>query len=236
MESQTALKALNDFVADCYLDYAASRILDDPTHEWEQAHHPVPKCKGGTATISLLKEHHAIHGVLQSEAFQRPCIYGWEADYLEGELHDLCKKWHTLKSKQANEALHAKKDKNGKSLHALKSHKEKDKNGKSLHSLNLHSSKDGDGKSLLAKRAAIASHKKRDEDGKSLNALAHNKKIHSVKTEDGKSVIGVNLAKNSHSQRWQCLETGHISSPAGLSSWQRARGIDYSRRVRVPDE
>jgi hypothetical protein len=47
-------------------------------------------------------EDHAIHGVLQSEVFQHPCIYGWEAEYLDGELYDLCKKWHSLKAVPMN--------------------------------------------------------------------------------------------------------------------------------------
>jgi hypothetical protein len=36
-----------------------------------------------------------------------------------------------------------------------------------------------------------------------------------------------------NSQRWKCLETGHISSAPGLSNYQRARGIDTSKRVRI---
>lgn len=35
------------------------------------------------------------------------------------------------------------------------------------------------------------------------------------------------------SQRWICLETGHISTPAGLARFQNARGIDVSKRKRV---
>ena len=36
---------------------------------WEQCHYPAPKCLGGTETILLLKEHHAVQGVLQSEEY-----------------------------------------------------------------------------------------------------------------------------------------------------------------------
>jgi len=35
------------------------------------------------------------------------------------------------------------------------------------------------------------------------------------------------------SQRWKCLETGHISTPGGLARFQNARGIDITKRVRV---
>ena len=35
------------------------------------------------------------------------------------------------------------------------------------------------------------------------------------------------------SQRWMCEETGHISTPGGLARYQKARGIDTSKRVRI---
>lgn len=95
------IEDLEKHVQDCYLDYAASGTLDDLTLEWELAHHPTPACKGGTKTVKLLKKHHAIHGVIQSEVFQYPCIFGWEANYLDGELYDLCKKWHSEKSRMS---------------------------------------------------------------------------------------------------------------------------------------
>jgi len=35
------------------------------------------------------------------------------------------------------------------------------------------------------------------------------------------------------SQRWMCLETGYITNPASLTNYQRKRGIETSKRVRV---
>jgi hypothetical protein len=40
-------------------------------------------------------------------------------------------------------------------------------------------------------------------------------------------------AKKVNTQRWECTETGYISTPAGLSAYQRPRGIDTSKRVRI---
>jgi hypothetical protein len=34
-------------------------------------------------------------------------------------------------------------------------------------------------------------------------------------------------------QKWMCLETGYISTPAGLSNYQRARNIDTSNRIKI---
>jgi hypothetical protein len=41
------------------------------------------------------------------------------------------------------------------------------------------------------------------------------------------------LAKKNNSQKWMCLETGHISNSGGLSRYQKARGIDTSKRKRI---
>jgi hypothetical protein len=40
-------------------------------------------------------------------------------------------------------------------------------------------------------------------------------------------------AKNTNSQRWMCTETGFVSSPGALTKYQRKRGIDTSKRVRI---
>ena len=40
-------------------------------------------------------------------------------------------------------------------------------------------------------------------------------------------------AKKTNSQKWMCLETGHISNSGGLSNYQKARGIDTSKRKRI---
>jgi hypothetical protein len=57
----------------------------------------------------------------------------------------------------------------------------------------------------------------------------------SISPED-RSQISKRGAKTTTSQRWKCLVTGHISSPGGLSNYQKGLGIDYkdkSLRVRV---
>ena len=84
-----------EWVEGCYAYYAENHYeINNPEDgEWHDAHYPVPKCKYGTETIPLLKQHHAIQGVLQSEEYQCPCIWGWEAPYLYGETLVLYRKW-----------------------------------------------------------------------------------------------------------------------------------------------
>ena len=50
--------------------------------------------------------------------------------------------------------------------------------------------------------------------------------------ENGKK-FGKLAAQKSNSQRWMCLETGYVSNSGALAHYQRARGIDTSKRVRV---
>ena len=41
------------------------------------------------------------------------------------------------------------------------------------------------------------------------------------------------IAKSNNSQKWKCLETGFITNSGTLSRYQRARGIDTSKRVKI---
>jgi hypothetical protein len=88
----------HDFVLGCQRYYAENHYEPGNPEDgtWEDCHYPVPKCLGGTATVKLLKEHHAIQGVLQSEEYQTCCVAGWEKAILVGtEYYELWKKWLT---------------------------------------------------------------------------------------------------------------------------------------------
>ena len=54
------------------------------------------------------------------------------------------------------------------------------------------------------------------------------KGIHAQSIEERKK-----LGKNTSSQKWMCNETGYISTPGGLSSYQKKRKIDTSKRIRI---
>ena len=40
-------------------------------------------------------------------------------------------------------------------------------------------------------------------------------------------------SRTTNAQKWMCLETGHISTPGGLSRFQNKRGIDTTKRKRI---
>ena len=90
-----------EFVENCYNWYREADLQpgNPDDGEWDAAHYPIPKCKDGTETILLLKEHHAIQGVIQSEEYQWRCIWGWEKKYLSGEYLELFYKWKSEGSK-----------------------------------------------------------------------------------------------------------------------------------------
>jgi len=47
-------------------------------------------------------------------------------------------------------------------------------------------------------------------------------------TENGRRGCSI-----TNSQKWKCLETDYVSTPAGLSRYQKSRGIDPSKRIRL---
>jgi len=86
-----------EFVENCYNWYREADLQPGNPEDgnWEEAHYPIPKCKDGTETILLLREHHAIQGVIQSVEYQWRCIWGDEEKYLSGEYLELFKKWRS---------------------------------------------------------------------------------------------------------------------------------------------
>jgi hypothetical protein len=84
-----------EFVENCYNWYREADLQPGNPEDgvWDVAHYPIPKCKGGTETILLLREHHAIQGVIQSEELQCMCVFNWEKKYLSGEYLELFYKW-----------------------------------------------------------------------------------------------------------------------------------------------
>jgi hypothetical protein len=142
-------------------------------------------------------------------------------------------------------ARHGNKNAEGKSVTAVKAgraaHKNRNKDGKSVAGLKsaekLNSAKDENGKSAAAVKGGMKTHAEKDDQGRSVAGVRNGGRLNEEKDERGKSLNatkgGKAGAKVTHSQKWVCLVTGHISSPAGLSSWQIARGIDTKLRERI---
>jgi hypothetical protein len=96
-----------EFVENCYNWYREADLQPGNPEDgvWDAAHYPIPSCKDGTETILLLREHHAIQGVIQSEELQWKCLWGWEEKYLTGEYLELYNKWKSEGSRLQWEVL-----------------------------------------------------------------------------------------------------------------------------------
>lgn len=88
-----------------------------------------------------------------------------------------------------------------------------------------------------AKRAGqIATEKK-----KGIHALTKEQRVEIAKENynNGNGIATITPQKRSEyskknaSQKWMCLETGHICNAGGLAYYQKARGIDTTKRVRL---
>ena len=126
------LPSTQTFIDTVLASYEANQTAqDEPETIFEGAHHPVPRHQGGKTKVALLKQHHAIHGVLQSAETQTCCVFGWEYDLiLNGpfvadwfDLLDACDKWLSIGKSQAAKKLHSEKLPDGRSAHAVKAAK-----------------------------------------------------------------------------------------------------------------
>jgi hypothetical protein len=52
-------------------------------------------------------------------------------------------------------------------------------------------------------------------------------------TKEQREETGRKSAEKVNAQRWECCETGYVSTAAGVVSYQKGRGIDTSKRKRI---
>jgi hypothetical protein len=211
--------------------------------DWQEAHYPEPRGVGKEVVWMLYNDHQQ-QGLYQSEEYGRPCFFNadvktfldnnWCSNWFE--LYDLYDKWsgHNGRvtgptsgksniTKIPKEVLVANGKANAVALNDHENTKKQQKaNGKAtVASMNDH----------------VNTRKSRVVNGKSFAAA--NLRPHC--SANGKSNAGANLlpncsdnAKAVNNQKWQCLVTGYVSNPGGLSTYQKARGIDTNLRVKLP--
>jgi hypothetical protein len=106
------------------------------------------------------------------------------------------------------------------------------KNGKKLYELGI-------GIHSLSKEERGEIAKKLYKEGKGLGSISKEQRSENSKINYKKGLEKLTKeqrsesAKKAASQKWMCLETSHISNAGGLTSYQRARGIDTSLRERI---
>ena len=203
---------LENFVRDCYLDYAAAGIeVGDPLYEWDDAHHPLSEKLGGITKVYLIRRDHAIHGVIQSEVLQYPCIWGWERPHLPEEYLDLYDKWKKRLCVIGGTAGGNKSSQEGKGIHSVEYKSSDECKEKNLRAGNANTPKQKEGRAKGGKKSK--------SEGKGIFA----------QTKEDKK----NLAVLTNKQKWMCTITGYITNPGLLTRYQKAKGIDKSNRVRI---
>jgi hypothetical protein len=201
------LNKLYDFVADCYLEYSSKGL--EPGNfidgDWELCHHPMPKCEGGIKVIWLLKYHHAIHNVLQSEWLQRVCVFGWEYQFLDDSLKEVHRKWMKEKGRMVGETN---KDKKSSSWETRKSKW-----------------------SEVCSFGGKASAKARKERGETFN---FERMSHEDRVNNGK-IGGLKRAESLNKKEWKDPFDGYIGSAACVAVHMKQHGRNPKLKVKISD-
>jgi hypothetical protein len=193
------------FALACRAYYEEQGLIVDHTNG-EFAHCPYPEGMGDSGYY-LLHGHHQHQGLLQSRDMDKCCFFlghakKWlnELNYFPDnyfELWDIYEKYTYKQQSEAgklgSEVNHKKKDKSGKSVHAVKigtaSMKEKTEDGKSAHAVNM------------GRKAAKKLHEKKDEQGKSLIAIKVNSQIWESTIDGFRSNAGA-VANHNKANNW----------------------------------
>jgi hypothetical protein len=116
---------------------------------------------------------------------------------------------------------------------ARKGHEKKNKEGKSEHAVKMGQKGGALGDRTKKSEGAKRGYADKNEEGKSTRAVINAKKGHSSKNSDGKSIRALNMVAVTNKQKWKCLVTGKVSTSGPLTLWQKKRGIDPTLRVRI---
>ena len=220
------LPTQEQFVKDCLAKYWFTDIPSD--QKWEAAHFPTPECLGGEDTVMLWSADHTVLGLLQSVKFDHKCFHHsankkdlcnletYYPEYLElfAQLKSQFSKKQVKKSNATNKA-------NGTGFYDPKIQSANGKKGGEIGAATNKANSTG---------IYNPNHKAQKTGGRrcvELGVGAHDPCVRSAAGKKGSSTT--------NSQLWQSTHPGfekHVSNSGGLSTWQKARGIDTSLRLR----
>lgn len=218
----------HEYVAGCLAWYKEADLQPGNPEDgvWHEAHYPIPKCLGGTEVILLLEEHHAVQGVLQSEEFQHPCIWGWEEKYIPEDYKKLFYHWSYVRQRIGWEAMFEKMT-------------PEDRRIASERGIQTKLSQDPHFFYNLAKRQTA---KQLEKDPLHFSKMG--KRARELETQKVRSARGHNIPKEAkaagvaktNARRVRCLVTGKISTPGPLTVFQVKRGIDPTLREEITND
>jgi hypothetical protein len=201
------------FVEGCLSKYRWETIPEGQV--WHDAHYPVPECLGGTDTIKLWESDHAVQGVYQSEEVGHPCIFGWEKDWLEGELLERFTFWRSELGRYAQSCMSTEDLRNGMKGMRKKipfdTPETRQKQKETLLRNNPNHYSD------LGKKARAS------ETQEVLSSRGH------LIPRDAKA----RGREKTNTTLYVCLKTFHISTAGPLTIWQKKRKIDTTLRINL---
>jgi len=227
------LPTQQQFVADCLTKYRWEPIPSD--QKWEAAHFPLPKCSGEHETVQLWSADHTVQGLLQSVELDHQCFH-YKAN--KKDLYNLETYYpeYLPLFKQLKSHFNSRQGKIG----GRTSGRNAVMNKTGIHAPGMASI--GGKKSSATNKAngtnAFFDPKIQSANGKKIAELKvgiHAPGMQSAGGKKGGKIGGKIGSKITNAQRYQCSVTHHVSTPAGLSNYQKARGIDTSLRVRRLD-
>lgn len=208
----------HEYVTNVYAYYAENYYEpgNPEDGEWEECHYPVPACKGGTLKILLLKQHHAVQGILQSEEYDHPCIFGWERKYLPKEYLPLFRKWKAKLASHANASQSSSAKRKGweammDTMTPEKKQKAQEKSTQTLLEQNPNHFHE------LGKRA-------REKESQETRSARGNM-IPKEAKDRGRALT--------NSKKFRCTVTGYVATAGILSIYQKRKGIDRTNREQI---
>lgn len=189
--------------------------IGDPTEGvWNDCHSPLPKGQCDT-TYKLLRQHHLIHDLYQSHELDEQHVFLSEVKNLLYHSSYFVENWFELCDIHEYFVKKLNTDRGNRSFELGKS-------------------------GYLRKEVRDLATERRKESPKMrkwLDDCGTSGHMDKMRTFESCSKGGKNGGRNgglkTSSQRWKCLVTGHVSTPGGLTSYQKSRGIDTSLRVKL---
>jgi len=223
----------HDYVKRCLAFYEEEGLVPGEGPGWEDAHYPAPEGKGDT-TVPMLHDNHQVQGLWQSKEYNQCCFFIGhakrfltEGPFVSGwfELWDIFDEISAMHLSAAGSLGGVKAVELGVGAHSP---------------------------GMASRGGKIGSREGKSEGGKvgGKTAVEEGLGIHSpgVKTSEtcskgsknqpreAKVRGGKTGSQKTNSQRYMNTDSrffAYVSTASGLTSWQTARGIDTSRRVKL---
>jgi hypothetical protein len=204
----------------------------DPIHYDMEWNHWLPKASFPDILLGqwLTLKQHAIASALQTVALRTNCLCAWHKEYLPLGLLSIS--WPYYR-KAAAERIR-KNISEGTGAFSPEALRKKAEAGvepgkeKARKKIGFHADCYFEDKEAWRRQGGITN---RDNQLGMFNPENQEKVLEGCRL--GGKTTGSENMKKVLKQRWQCTVTGYISTCAGLSNYQKARGIDRSNRIRI---